>query len=434
MIDALVFRSVVSSAALVCSAALTAAAQSQTTEPQLNLRTVLDSVARNHPAIEAARQRANAARGSRTSAGAFGNPVLSHQVENSAFPGRTAPVGIDREVTTTVTLPLEPIYQRGSRVRQADAEVRAAEAASNATRQNTLRDAARTYLLVAQAQVRVDAMREVASWLDTVVSYNRSRFEQGVAAEADLIRVEVERGRVSAEIVTRESDLVRARADLAGFLGDSNFVRSPTLVAIPRTVLAMPDVAATDVSANLDVRTARARMEASEAAVSAERTRFIRDVGVTIGSKRMLGTTSMVAGLMLPMPLFDQNRGEIARASAERSAAALDLVGVTRVTQAQLVGLRESARLLTARASAFASTADTGYLARAEQARHIALGAYREGAVPLLQVLDAARAWSEARIAFYDLLLAQHQSILDLLVASGVDLRTAFASTDATTR
>jgi cobalt-zinc-cadmium efflux system outer membrane protein len=277
-------------------------------------------------------------------------------------------------------------------------------------------------------------MREIASWLDTVVSYNRSRVEEGVTAEADLIRAEVERGRVSAELVTHESDLIHARADLAGFLGDSSFVQSPTLVAIPRAVLAMPDVAETGASANPDVRIARARMEASEAAVSAERTMLIRDVGATIGSKRMLGTTSMVAGLMVPLPLFNQNRGEIARASAERSAAALDLVGVTRVTRVQLVGLRESARLLTARASALASAADTGYLARAEQGKRIALGAYREGAVPLLQVLDAARAWSDARIAFYDLLLAQHQSILHLLVASGADLRTSFASTEAPTR
>jgi cobalt-zinc-cadmium efflux system outer membrane protein len=433
MIDTWVRRSICSSAVLFAATAFEASAQNRAVEPRLDLRTVLDSVARSHPAIEAARQRANAAHGARTSAGGFGNPMLSYQVENTAFPGRTTPVGIDREVTTTLTLPLEPIYQRGARVRQADAEVRAADAEADASRQLTLRDAAHAYFLVAQVQVRVEAMREVASWLDTVVSYNRSRVEEGVVAEADLIRAEVERGRVSAELVARESDLVRARAELAAFLGDSNFVRSSNLVTIPRDVLSMPDVARAVTGARPDVRMARARMEASEAAVGAERTMLIRDLGVTLGSKRMLGTTSMVAGLSVPVPLFNQNRGEIARASAERSAATLDLEVATRSAQMQLVGLREAARLLTTRASALASAADTGYLARAEQAKQIALGAYREGAVPLLQVLDAARAWSDARIAFYDLLLAQHQSVLDLLVASGADLRTSFASYSSAT-
>jgi len=45
--------------------------------------------------------------------------------------------------------------------------------------------------------------------------------------------------------------------------------------------------------------------------------------------------------------------------------------------------------------------------------------------VPLLQVLDAARAWGEARVAFYRTLYAQHESVIALLAAQGSDLFTA---------
>jgi outer membrane protein TolC len=123
--------------------------------------------------------------------------------------------------------------------------------------------------------------------------------------------------------------------------------------------------------------------------------------------------------------LFEQNSGEIARATAERDAAAFELGASARSARSQLSGAIEAARLLTERASTMSMGADSGYLARADQARRIALGAYREGAVPLIQVLDAARAWNDARLAYYDLLFAQHQSVLELLFASGVDLRTA---------
>ena len=78
-----------------------------------------------------------------------------------------------------------------------------------------------------------------------------------------------------------------------------------------------------------------------------------------------------------------------------------------------MIGAYEAARLLTERATILAHGADgrTPLLVRAEEGRRIALGAYREGAVSLLHVIDAARAWSEARVTFYQALYAQHESI-----------------------
>jgi outer membrane protein TolC len=95
----------------------------------------------------------------------------------------------------------------------------------------------------------------------------------------------------------------------------------------------------------------------------------------------------------------------------------------------QLVGAIATARLLHERAVALVGAPSSGFLARADEARRIAIGAYREGAVPIIQVIDASRAWGESRIAYYDLLFAQHESVLDLLYADGRDPRTALAHT-----
>src|ERR1051325_6907108 len=53
----------------------------------LTLRGLLDSVQAGHPMTSAAESRVRAARGSRVTAGAFGNPTLSYQVEGTPFPG-----------------------------------------------------------------------------------------------------------------------------------------------------------------------------------------------------------------------------------------------------------------------------------------------------------------------------------------------------------
>src|SRR6266550_3488952 len=124
---------------LVFCAAVTAAgttpliAQDTLGREPVSLLQVLDSVAARYPSLEAARARIRAARGSRSTAGTLGNPILMYQVDNQPLPGRAAPP-MDREMMLTAMLPLEPLYQRWSRVSGANAEVRAAEADAQADR------------------------------------------------------------------------------------------------------------------------------------------------------------------------------------------------------------------------------------------------------------------------------------------------------------
>jgi cobalt-zinc-cadmium efflux system outer membrane protein len=153
----------------------------------------------------------------------------------------------------------------------------------------------------------------------------------------------------------------------------------------------------------------------------------IRDFSAMLGTKQSAGFTSLIAGLSVPLPLFTQNRGEIARATAEQRVAEFELLSTQRTASAELVGAYDAAKILMDRATLLTArqpgspTNAPAVLARADESRRIALGAYREGAVPLLSVLDAARAWGDVRIAFYRALFAQHESVLALAAALGLD-------------
>ena len=423
---------------------VSASAQTVSSARTLTLRDVLDSALTRHPVAEGARARVRSARGARTTAGAFGNPVLSYDVENARFPGGGPVLGMERETMTTAMLPLETVVQRWPRARRADAELRAVEADAVGTRQQLALAATRAYFGTALAQVSVDVARDLTAWLDSVVAYNRTRVDEGVAAEADLIRTELERDRAAAQLTLHEAGYARMRAELATFLGDVPAGVPNIVVTVDDTPMALPMLdgapsarvqaersaaqapVGADVARRPDVRAARARLTAAGASVSTERSMIVRELGATFGAKRSAGTTSMMAGLSMPLPLFDPNRGEIARASGERDAAAYDLAARERTARAELAGAYEAARLLAERASLLVRATDgrSSFLARADEARRIALGAYREGAVPLLQVIDAARAWGETRLTFYETLYAQHESVATLLVARGDDLLT----------
>src|SRR2546430_6800936 len=101
---------------LVFCAAITAAgttpliAQDTLGREPVSLLQVLDRVAARPPSLAAADARVRAARGSRSTAGTLGNPMLMYDVENAPLPGRSAPP-MDRETMVTAMLPLEPLYR-----------------------------------------------------------------------------------------------------------------------------------------------------------------------------------------------------------------------------------------------------------------------------------------------------------------------------------
>ncbi len=381
---------------------------------QLTLQQVLSEVIPSHPLIGAADARVRAARGNRTTAGAPGNPMVAYLVENAALPARSAPP-MEREAMAMATIPLQSFYQRWPSVRRANAEVGVADAEAVMARQQVGLATARAFYRTALAQVRLATARDLVAWLDSIVAYNRVRVKEGVAAEADLIRSQLERDRAAAEETMQAAELARARGELGAFITDGAQVRlvfdtvplGISLAIAPEMVYQRPDL-----------RVARGRADAARAGVSVERSMLVHEITATVGLKRSAGTTSLIAGASLPLPLFNQNRGEIARATAERDVATLELVAVERAAHAELVGAHAAAQLLTERAASLSS----GFLARAEEARHITLGAYREGAAPLFQVIDAARAWGEARRSYYETVFAQHESVLELVVARGEPL------------
>jgi cobalt-zinc-cadmium efflux system outer membrane protein len=239
-------------------------------------------------------------------------------------------------------------------------------------------------------------------------------------------------------------DLAHAGAKLAAFIEDSvgaALSLSDLSVTIPDQPLPLrttatsssePGASTMALSALTDrrpeVQAARERLAAAASGVGVAHSLLVREVGATVGLKRSEGTSSLMAGMSLPLPIFDQNRGDLARARAQRDVAAAELANTERMVGAEIRGALEGARLLSRRAQILAGSGagqPVGFLARAAEARRISVGAYQEGAVPLLQVLDAARAWGEARVTFYRTLFAQHESVIELMAAQGSDLFSA---------
>ena len=396
----------------------------------LRIADVLQSALRG-PQVAAAEARVRAAQASVSAARALPNPILSWQTENGPYPGAQRPLASDRETSLLATLPLEFLYQRGPQVTRAQQQLSAASAELTSARWTTALEALRAFARVLMAQAALDAATDLRSGLGDLVTFNETRVREGAAPEGELLRAAVERDRAALEEALAEAELTRAWADLRPFVPDAAAPAPPRLLVDAAALPPLPALSTlVDESRRRQpqVLAARARVEAQRAAVAYQHRLPLRQLGATFGNKRVAGESTMTAALSLALPLFDRNRAGVARADAERVAAEQELLWIERTAAAQVDAAYRAAELLRARVAAIAPD----IVARAEESRRIALAAYREGAGSLLQVLDAARAVSDARQTWERALLARQASLVHLQAAVGGDpLSTITSVTDS---
>jgi cobalt-zinc-cadmium efflux system outer membrane protein len=136
-------------------------------------------------------------------------------------------------------------------------------------------------------------------------------------------------------------------------------------------------------------------VEAQDAARRAARREVWPDPSVTAGYKRQSnGAKGALLGIGIPLPLFDRNRGAAEAASARLQAAQ---------TQ-QMLARREIRNEVRRAYAAYASTRRQSQLLNDELLRgaddllRIAQTSYGEGEMSLVELLDAADAYRDARI------------------------------------
>jgi cobalt-zinc-cadmium efflux system outer membrane protein len=380
-----------------------------------------------HPLIEAAQARVDAARSERLTVSALPNPVGTFWMENTGFPGQDLRVPLNREISTYVTWPFEPFIQRSARLRRADEDAKVAEASLALARRQVAAEAVRAFFHVALAQALAEEADENHDRLDQLASYNRARVDEGITAEGELLRIQLELDRAATDVAFADVELSRAQAELAPYLAGTDGTAPVPVslrVDVPSAIAPEPGslpafylVLAQARDRRAEVTASRARVASAIAATDVERTLSVRQLGATLGNKRVEGQNSMVLGVSLAVPLFNRNRGGVERATNERLAAEHDLAWAERTVAADVQGAYESATRLARRLAVLQQS----YLTRAEEVQRLTLAAYQEGGATLLQVLDGTRVLADARLTYARTLFAQRESLFTLALATGAE-------------
>lgn len=360
---------------------------------QLTLQAALTRALESDPGLRAAEAGVDAARGGVRQARTRPNPELSTEIEN--FSGKGPLRGFDgAESTFTLSQEIELGGQRSARIRLADRDLHGAELDRALRGLDLLRDVQLAYFDALAAEELVAIARERLKTADALsVSVSRR-----VAAARDplMAGARAEAGNAEARIgLTRAiAALATARARLASYWGgDEGF-------KLTRDAFQLPSAPDHDHAAISDQSPDIARLEAErqrlEAAAKLERSQAYRNPTLSLGYRRFEdrnGDGAMVAGLSIPLGVFDRNQGGIARARSEVLRAEYDLEAGRRIVLREFATLQ---RALAIEAEAVRAT-EQDVIPQAERALALAQDGFNQGAFSYLDVLEAQRALSDAR-------------------------------------
>jgi cobalt-zinc-cadmium efflux system outer membrane protein len=407
-------------------------AQSAPIPAKLSLQEAIALARDRNPNLIAARAFADAMQADRVTAGKRPNPAVTAGSEGyplfeSSRPGFWS----GQEFTVRFDQELETGGRR--RLRTQAAATRAE--ASQLDVQNTVREielqVRRTYIAAVLAQADLEVSRNALTEIDKVIALNRARFDQGEISGAELRRVQVERLRFVDDVFAADLALKNARSSVLALLNASALdqpveLTEPLAASAPANAspdsttperpsapaaapVASQPLLAEALAARPDVQSARRAEAAADTETRLQRALRTPNITAGGGYRRQEGSNAVVFSVTVPIPLFNQNQGGIARADAERRAAA------ARVSAAETTARLDVQQALNAVETNRARVAyiEREYLNTARETRNIVLESYRVGAADLIDFLDAQRAFRDTlrtyNRALYDARVSQFE-------------------------
>ncbi len=374
----------------------------------LTLREALSLALLQNPAIKAFAFEVRAREAAVLQASLLPNPELGAIVENF---GNSALQGFD---STTITLQLSQLIELGGkRAARTEATQLARDRAGwdyERERIKVLTKTHNAYVEVLGAQGRTALSKQVMDLAEEVAAAATKRVMAGKVSPVEETKAGVATASVRIELTRAEHELEAARARLAATWG-STAPRFKRARGVLEAVLPIPSLAELMERLRHNPELARWATEIAErqAVIALEETRAIPDLTASFGVRRFEepGDDALVAGISLPLPVFNRNQGAILEAQR-------------RLTKAEEERRAAEVRVATALSSAYQTLAGAHgevialkaqVLPGAQSAFEAASKGYRLGKFSLLDVLDAQRTLFGAKAQYLRALTDYHQSV-----------------------
>jgi outer membrane protein, heavy metal efflux system len=388
----------------------------------LTLEAATERFLQRNLSVEAARLEVGVAEAERVAASFRPRPGLTITGENLGVNG-PSPFNNLYEIGFVVAQPIELGGRKALRREVAERTISLAEARLANVMQRRLLDLRRSYMEAVLARANLEIARENQTAFAELVRLNTVRVKEGDVAEVELIRARVEQVKFDSAVASASLAYQQAKIRLLELLGESDYALA-TPLELPSSLNSVPvepdlprlrDVA---LRRRPEIKIAEGEQALAEATLRLEESRGKGEVTPFAGYKRLGDDNTLTVGVTLPLPFGNRNQGGVARAAAQKQVAATNFQLMRNRVLAEVEAAYRA--YLTSREQVRAYEA--GLLNQAEEAAGVTAAAYREGAVPLIALIDAQRARAEARGNYMKALFDYRNSLFTLEQVTGAEV------------
>jgi cobalt-zinc-cadmium efflux system outer membrane protein len=275
------------------------------------------------------------------------------------------------------------------------------------------------FVAVQLAESTLDITEQNLKSFEETVRLGEIRYKSGAVSENDFLKIKLQLLQFQTDYQQAQLDRAQGLSDLRQLLGYESV--SPDYdVAGPFEYEVIKgnaeDFQLKALQNRPDLRAAQQGVTAAKSQYELQRAIGKQDVTVSGNYSHVSGINTATFSGSIPLPIFDRNQGEIARArhvitQAEEEEKAATGQVLTEVHDAYQ-GLRETERVVQLYRS--------GYLDVAQKGRDISEYAYKRGAVSLLDYLDAERSNRATQVSYRQALASYLLALEHLREAVGV--------------
>jgi len=368
------------------------------------------------PRVRAVRAAVDLARADVLAAGRWPNPRLTWDRESVA--------GVTENIFM-VAQPLPITGRRGFEVQAASAMVDASTNRSDDAMRRARADLRLAFAQLIATQTREEVLTSSRDRLRELAAVLEKREAAGDAAGFDRLRAEREVLDIEADRAFAASERARAQATVASFFADAVDPSRVTAVARPGLPASLPTVDALVERAKAsrgDLLALQKEVDAAQFSAKAADRRWVPEPEIVAGTKSSTvggGDIGSVFTVHASIPLFDRGKTEqaIATARASQAQARIEVFGIT--LRSDIAALRATVLERRDTAERYRSAAVNS----AGQIERIAQVSYDAGERGILELLDAYRSGSLARVRQALLDLAVRQAEVELEFVSGWEIQ-----------
>jgi cobalt-zinc-cadmium efflux system outer membrane protein len=348
-------------------------------------RELVDLIVREGPQARVIRAEAEVARREQVARLSYPNPGVMYSREGAGF---TEFLQVQQSF---------PIFGARAALSRAGVAATAAAEAERDARLWTLRaDAAATVARLVGEEDRLQAVESHARDVARLIEILRTREREGEGSRFDRLRAEQELRDARHSVTSANVAVAAARTAVSAMLPrDAPLARITGAPGLQQPTAPFETLLARATSTRAELRALQRAGDWADREADVARRIRLPAPAVFGGLKRADDAAGRerggVFGLTLSLPLFDAGGREAARWAAERTRTDAERVAVAEQVRAEIARASES---LTLRQRALSEDqASAG-----EELMNIAEVAYREGEVGILELLDAVRTSSRARL------------------------------------